>query len=250
MSRHARKLWTVLVAVCCAGVLGVVSSPMVAAASPGFDDEASLFEHFFDCHPAVANCPGQATVTNVGSPSPNLDGQSLKISYVSGSPFMGVDAFHRFAANDAARRFEVRYSFLYQNPGAVQALELAMNQYIQGTRYEWAMQWEQLGPSGDGHPQWRVWTGTTWAGIGVGDQLSPNTWYALQIDGDITASAQGTLQVHYLSFTIHGVQHNLGQVFDSQPGAGDQLVAAVQLDGNGGPTPYDLFVDDAHFFWA
>jgi hypothetical protein len=248
--RRARKLWTVLLTVCCVGVLAVASSPLVAAASPGFDDEASQFELFFDCHPTVPNCPGQGSVTNVGSPSPNLDGQSLRISYSSGTPFMGLDAFHRFPANDSARRFEVQYSFLYQNAGAVQALEFAMNQYIQGTRYEWAMQWEQLGPNGDGHPQWRIWTGTTWAAIGFGDQLSPNTWYALQIDGSIAANAQGTLQVDYLSFTIHGVQHNLGQTFDSQPAAGDQLVAAVQLDGDGNPTPYDLFVDDAHLFWA
>jgi hypothetical protein len=246
--RHARKLRATILAVGCAGVLLGVSSPLVAAASPGLDDEAPLFELFFDCHPAVQNCPGQATATNV--PSPSIDGQSLKISYLSGPAFMGVDAFHRFPANDAARRFEVQYSFLYQDPGAVQALEFAMNQYIQNVRYEWAMQWEQLGPAGDGHPQWRIWTGSTWASIGFSDQLSPNTWYPLQIDGDITTDSQGQPQVHYLSFTIHGVQHNLGQAFAPHGEQGDQLVAAIQLDGNGNPTPYDLFVDDAHFFWA
>ena len=81
--RHARKLWTVLLAVCGVGVLAVASSPLVAAASPGLDDEASQFELFFDCHPTVPNCPGQGSATNVGSPS--LDGQSLRISFVPGT---------------------------------------------------------------------------------------------------------------------------------------------------------------------
>jgi hypothetical protein len=243
MIRHARRLRATILAICCAGVLLGVNSPLVAAASPGLDDEAPLFQLFFDCHPADPNCPGSGSATNV--PSPSIDGQSLKISYLGGPAFMGVDAFHRFPANDAATRFEVKYSFLYQDPAAVQALEFAMNQYIQGTRYEWAMQWEQLGPQGDGHPQWRVWTGSSWAPIGISDPLSPNTWYTLQIDGNIVNG-----QTHYLSFTIHGVQHNLGMAFAPHAEQGDQLVAAVQLDGNGTPTPYDLFVDDAHFFWS
>lgn len=248
MIRHARNLRTTILAVCSAGVLLGLSSPLVAATSPGLDDEAPQFELFLDCDPPVANCPGQATVTNVGSPS--LDGQSLKISYLSGPPYMGVDAFHRFPANDGATRFEVLYSFLYQNADAVQALEFAMNQYIQNTRYEWAMQWEQFGPDGDGHPQWRLWTGSTWSPIGFSDQLSPNTWYTIQIDGDITTDSQGQSQVHYMSFNIHGVQHDLDQAFAPHSSQGDQLVAAIQLDGNGNPTPYDLFVDDAHFYWA
>ena len=134
------------------------------------------------------------------------------------------------------QKFSGRVGFaavVYQGSGAA----------ISNTRYQWAMQWENVG---SGAPQWRLWNGTAWQAIGVPDNnINPGTWYTLTIDGDIVNG-----KVHYMDFIIHGTEHSLSQyTFSPTSGAGDGLIAAIQLDGNSQADPYQLYVDNAHFYW-
>ena len=92
-----------------------------------------------------------------------------------------------------------------------------------------------------------VWNGSTWQSIGISDNnINAGTWYTLTIDGDIVNG-----QVHYMDFIIHGTEHSLSQYsFNATSESGPGLVAAVQLDGDSHADPYQLYVDNAHYYWA
>ena len=104
--------------------------------------------------------------------------------------------------------------------------------YIQNRRYQWAMQWENIG---SGAPQWRLWNGSSWQAIGISDNnISAGNWYTLTIDGNIAGG-----QVHYLDFIIHGTTHSLTQYwFNPTSETGDGLLADP-------PGPLDVVVLDA-----
>ena len=239
-----RRSFGGLVGVACLTSFVLAIGPPAASAvtSPGFDDEASLFKIFYDCRQGQNPCPGHAAVSDVSSPSE--DGEALKIDYQSGNPpFMGVYAYHDFGSDDAATRYQINYDFYFPDKAPVQALEFPMNNYIQNKRYQWAMQWENIGA---GAPQWRIWNGSNWQPIGISDNnINAGTWYTLTIDGDIVNG-----QVHYMDFIIHGTTHSLTQYsFSPTSETGDGLVAAVQLDGDSNADPYQAYIDNAHFYW-
>lgn len=53
-----------------------------------------------------------------------------------------------------------------------------------------------------------------------------------------------------MDFIIHGVTHSLMQYsFNPTPGAGDGLIAAMQVDGDSHADPYKVYLDNAHFYW-
>jgi hypothetical protein len=149
-----RRLWAAA-GVACLASLALVIGPggaAHAAVTPGFDDQASLFKLFYDCHPVRNPCPGHAAVSDVSSPSE--DGDALDINYESGNPaYMGADAYIPLGTDSSATRYQVNYDFFFQNRTPVQALEFCMNNYFGGKRYQWAMQWENIG---SGAPQWRL----------------------------------------------------------------------------------------------
>lgn len=216
--------------------------------SPGFDDEASQFNVFDDCHPVIPNCPNGVSITNVASPSET--GDALQFSYGGGNnSYEGLYGAHNFKDpnSDAATRYQINYDFYVPNTAPVQALEFPMNNYIHNKRYQWAMQWEKNG-SNTGVPQWRLWNGTAWQSVGVNDAaITANTWYTLTIDGDIVNG-----QVHYMDFIIHGATHDLSQyTFAPTNATGDGgLQAAMQLDGDSNADPYTVYYDNCHFYWA
>jgi hypothetical protein len=247
--RRIRRLW-VAAAIACLASLALVTGPTAAhaATSPGFDDQASFFNLFYDCRQGQNPCPGHGAVSDVSSPSE--DGDALEISYGSGNPpYMGVDAWNNasFGTDSSATRYQVNYDFYFPNKTPIQALEFCMNNYFGGKRYQWAMQWENIGT---GAPQWRLWTGSTWKAVGVSaTNVKAGTWYTLTIDGDIVGG-----QVNYMDFIIAGTEHNLGSSnhFNPTSESGPGLVAAVQLDGNGNSpaTPYQVYIDNAHYYWS
>jgi|SRR5215472_3020510 len=223
----------------------VLVSPSVALATlkPGFDDQASLFKFFYDCHPVQTPCPGHAAVSDVRSPS--QDGDALKISYERGNPsYMGADAYIRLGTDASARRYQVNYDFYFPSKSPIQALEFCMNNYFGGKRYQWAMQWENVG---SGAPRWRLWNGRTWQPVGVpASNIKARTWYKLTIDGNIIKG-----HVHYLDFIVHRTTHSLSKyTFSPTPESGSGLVAAVQVDGDSRADPYQLYLDNSHFYWS
>jgi hypothetical protein len=244
--RRPRTLWA-LVAVACLSAFVVTVSPAAARASisPGFETEASQFKIYYDCHPVQSPCPGHGSVADVSSPVESPLKESLDIDYQSGNPqYMGVDAYIPLGTDASAIRYQINYDFYFPDKTPIQALEFCMNNYFGGKRYQWAMQYENIG---SGAPQWRLWNGSAWQAIGVTDaDINAGTWYTLTIDGDIVSG-----QVHYMDFIIHGTEHSLSQYsFSPVSGTGPGLVAAVQLDGDSHADPYQLYIDNSHYYWS
>jgi hypothetical protein len=228
-------------------VLAIGAPAARGATSPGFDDQASLFNIFWDC--SSGPCSGNGSVTNV--PSPSEDGDALKINYASGNKsYEGLDAWDSgsFGTDASALRYQVNYDFYFTSGTPIQALEFCMNNYFGGKRYQWAMQWEN---KGTGAPQWRLWgghdSGVKWMPINISaTNITAGTWHTLTIDGNIISG-----QVHYLDFIIDGTSHSLTQdSFAPDTSTGPGLVAAVQLDGDSNADPYALYVDNAHYYWS
>lgn len=245
LARRLRWLTTLGAAV---GLVLALGAPVVqAATSPGFDDQASLFNIYWDCSTGCST--GSGSVTDVSSPSE--DGDALKISYGSGNQaYEGLDAYDSasFGTDASALRYQVNYDFYFPSQAPIQALEFCMNNYVGGTRYQWAMQWEG---KGTGAPQWRLWgghdSGVKWESAGISaSNITAGTWHTLTIDGNIING-----QVHYLDFIIDGTSHSLtGYTFAPDASSGPGLVAAVQLDGDSSADPYQLYIDNAHFYWS
>jgi hypothetical protein len=218
-----------------------------ASTSPGFDDQASLFKIFWDCSSGCST--GHGSVTD--QTSVTEDGQALEINYASGNQaFEGLDAYDSasFGTDASALRYQVNYDFRFPNQAPIQALEFCMNNYFGGKRYQWAMQFEN---KGTGAPQWRIWgghdSGVKWKPIGIpATNITAGHWYTLTIDGNIING-----QVHYLDFIIAGTNHSLTQyTFPPDASSGPGLVAAVQVDGDSNADPYQLYLDNSHYFWS
>lgn len=236
------------VATCLFGTLTVLAAPSAGAAStPGIDDEAPLIKIFYDCRQGQNPCPGRGGVSETASPSE--DGQALDVDYAAGNPsYMGIYSYRVFPADHSATRFESVYDFYMPSAAPVQALEFPMNDYVNGTRYQWAVQWAPKEAPG---PQWRIWEGVSnWqtpsGGVISGTGITAGAWHHLVLDGDIVGG-----KVHYLDLVVDGVSHDLtAYSFAPTSGAGDQLVAAMQVDGDVNGTPYHTYIENWHFYWA
>jgi len=122
-----------------------------------------------------------------------------------------------------------------------------MNKWYQLKRYEFAVQWQNVG---SGAPQWRYWILQTRARqVGVyqfrGSYcLEGGRWHTFNLEGKIVDG-----QRHYQSFTIDKITYNLDLTVHLLT-LQEKLIACrcCQLDGNKAASPYDLFIDQVSFF--
>jgi hypothetical protein len=122
-----------------------------------------------------------------------------------------------------------------------------MSKWQQEKRYEFALQWQNVGV---GAPQWRYWDPyqpQRWVPLNFkvdNPCLLGEQWHILTLEGYI----RGGL-VQYQSFTIDSKTYNLG--FAVAPavakGEEDRLAVGIQLDGNATQKPYDVFIDKVSF---
>ncbi|HEX2905244.1 MAG TPA: hypothetical protein VHO69_00180 [Phototrophicaceae bacterium] len=197
---------------------------------------------------------------NVATPS--VDGESLECAITGGDPYSNVHCYRNLASVPDATVFTLDLAFWFPtttcaNVGGtstVQALEFTMNKWYDGLRYEFAVQWQNVGA---GAPQWRYWDA---------NQPADQRWVAFNpvisqclvggLDRKHTLYLEGAIvagQINLRRFTIDGETHvvNLTIAPANVPGTPDQLAVAVQLDGNANETPYSLFIDQVHFrHWA
>ena len=190
-------------------------------------------------------------VNNVTNPV--LSGLALRCAITGGQPYSNVHCYRNLPAEPDSYYFVFSLDFQYRpestynNVGGdsvVQGLEFTMNKWIQGQRYEWAVQWENVGTNA---PQWRYWNpnlppDSRWVAQGISGTVSSNEWHTLLIEGQITNG-----MVEYKRFIFDGQEHTLSIPLiapAAEPGEVDRLAVAVQLDGNKTETPYDLIIDN------
>lgn len=187
--------------------------------------------------------------------TPAIDGHALRCSITGGSPYSNVHCYRNLPSEPTANTFTLTLSFWFSpksscnnqgNTSIVQALEFTMNKWYQSQRYEFALQWQNVG---DGAPQWRYWNphaSEKWVPLNptVAECLEGERWHTITLEGVIANE-----QVYYKSFTINNQIYQIDLTIPpvSTPGEVDRLAVAVQLDGNTNETPYDMFVDEVTF---
>ncbi len=209
--------------------IGVEPRPALAESATGLDNDASRWQGW------VENGTGTWDVRNVSKPS--LDGRALRIAFKGDEPYVNIHAYSTLPPAPGASAFELYTSFYFGSSRSggtpVQALEFCANKWQSGQRWEWALQWQQVGDGSSEQgrpPNWRVWTGSNWQDTGLTQPLAPNTWHTLTLAGHIVDGL-----VSYAWATCDGVAIPLGQTF--APAAnpyGDYLSVAMQLDTNSG----------------
>ncbi len=204
------------------------------------DNDASQWSTYLEGTPTPV-------LENVSSPS--LDGISLRCGIAGGTPYSNVHCYRNLPAEPQSKVFTLYTSFYYQpissfnnesEPSIVQGLEFTMNKWDQELRYEWALQWENVG---DGAPKWRYWDPnqpSQWVDLGIVESIAGEQWHTLVLEGEILDG-----NVHYQNFIFDGQSHSLDIIVEPAPALGelDRLAVAVQVDGNSTETPYDLFID-------
>jgi len=189
--------------------------------------------------------------------SPSRSGKSLQCSITGGTPYSNVHCYQNFEPVSDANSFALSLDFQFtpvttcnnqETPSIVQAIEFTINKWEQTKRYEFAVQWQNVG---DGAPQWRYWDPSKaenerWVPINSDANycLEGEKWHTLTLEGDIVND-----QVHYKSFSIDNSTHSLDYTLlpATESNEPDRLAVAVQVDGNAEETPYNLFIDNVNF---
>lgn len=187
--------------------------------------------------------------------TPSLDGQSLLCSITGGLPYSNLHCYQNLQSEPTADIFELTLSFWFspttscnnqKTISTVQALEFTMNKWYQSKRYEFALQWQNVG---NGAPQWRYWNpheSMKWVALypPISECLEGQKWHTITLIGSIRDD-----QVYYESFSIDSQSHKMGLAIPpaSVPREPDRLAVAIQLDGNANQTPYDVYIDKITF---
>jgi hypothetical protein len=197
-------------------------------------------------------CEGTPTWEKETIATPSLDGQSLRCALTGGQPYSNAHCYRSLLPDPAASTFTLTLSFYISptttcnnqpTPSTVQAIEFTVSKWHQSYRYEYALQWQNVG---DGTPQWRYWDPDAapdpWVAFSppITQCLGGETWHTLTLGGEI---ANG--YAHYTGFTVDGIRHSRAPTAAPAytPGEPDRLAVAIQLDGNADQSPYDVIID-------
>lgn len=179
-------------------------------------------------------------VRGIGSPS--LSGSSAEFNLGGNYRYANAYWYYRHTAPSQGMQL-LRYEFdLYVPAGsenAPQAIEFECQQRLNGFIYNFAWQADYAGN------QWRVfnYTAKQWENAGIPLQrFSPGTWHHIVAEYHNNPTTHTT---YHDALTIDGVRHPLSITHAATPtSAGNEFTNAFQLDLNGTPTPYQVFVDN------
>jgi hypothetical protein len=240
------------------------SAPALAGCDQG--PTRSQTSHIFDldhvaadwgvfCEPSPTT-GGYATWRKQKIADPSIDGEALECALTGGAPYSNIHCYRNLPPNPSTIAVTLTVTFLLL-PGptctdlqtaCVQALEFSVSKWQGQKRYEWALQWEQVGGP---CPHWRYWNATLrdrWVDIVPPQPPIPQAgrWYTLALVGEIW---QG--QVRYVSFAIGEQSAPAYKYFfgplDIPPATStgnlNLLAVAIQLDGDSEQRPYSALLD-------
>ncbi len=172
-----------------------------------------------------------------GIASPSLTGSAIQFDITGGTPWGTALWWKQVGGNDAMTHFVYTLSFYLTDVNAAQALEFNANQNAAGYRYEYATQCDIKGSH-----HWRVWPQTEkhWVDTGVACAApKENAWNQLTWE----FSRNSSNQIVFEAVTYNGVRSTINQTFTSVPASGSGIDVAFQMDSDGGPTPFSVWVD-------
>jgi hypothetical protein len=171
---------------------------------------------------------------------------ALQISLSSGNAYSRLQAYRNLPAQPTSGTFELSLSFYFPSETPIQALEFSMSKWKDNQRWEWALQWERGEAASQGKlPTWKLWTGRGWQSMNVQQELTPNTWHTLDLQGNVTNG-----QVHYFGFSCDDISRKIDHMFAPiSPSDASKLAVTVSLDENNNGDSYQVYIDnvDLHF---
>lgn len=196
-----------------------------------------------------SSCAGQAGTNAIYSmeqpiASPSMSGSAIKFDITGGTPWGDALWWKQVGGNDSKTHFVYEISFYLTDVNAAQALEFNVNQNAGGNRYEYATQCDIKGSH-----HWRIWphAQSHWLDTGATCPAPlQNEWNHLTWE----FSRNDQNQVVWEAVTLNGVRSTINQAFDSYPATGSGIDVAFQMDSDGGPTPWSVYVDDVSLtYW-
>lgn len=172
-----------------------------------------------------------------GIASPSLTGSAIQFDITGGTPWATALWWKQVGGNDAMTHFVYNISFYLTDVDAAQALEFNANQNATGHRYEYATQCDIKGSH-----HWRVWPQTEkhWVDTGVACATpKQDAWNQLTWEFSRTSSNQ----IVFEAVTLNGQRSVINQTFDSTTASGSGIDVAFQMDSDGGPTSWSVWVD-------
>lgn len=176
-----------------------------------------------------------------GITSPAIDNTATSAEFQIGGTYRYTDAYWYLEHPAPSSAFKsLTYDFWIYVPEssakAPQAVEFECQQTVNGYTYNYAWQADY------GSHTWRTfdYTNRVWVPTIIPfTGFTPGTWHHIVAQ----SHASGTNTVHD-SLTVDGVLTTVSITRPAlQTGAGNQFTNAFQLDLNGVPTPYSVFVD-------
>ena len=248
-------------------VVAIARESLAFLTSVNLDSDHTQWKPFTEVPTPGLPTPSSA-INSVSSPS--LDGDALRCAITGGYAYSNLHCYRNLSGAPNSNTFMMSLSFYYRprstfnNQGGssiVQALEFTMSKWLGQSRYEWAVQWENVG---NGAPKWRYWDPDhldsnnqpdRWVDLTIPVpleilELEGEHWYTLKLEGNIMAG-----KVHYTRISIDKINdavegwiYPLDITVEPAAEAGDKLAVAVQLDGNdwngtGQLSPYEVFLD-------
>lgn len=102
----------------------------------------------------------------------------------------------------------------------MQAIELSMSLWRAGRRYEWALQWQNVG---EGAPQWRLWDARrSWVALQLPGSLRGEEWHVLRLAGRLDDD-----RVRYEDFTVDGRVEGLHGLVERVPAPAEPYTVLV-----------------------
>jgi hypothetical protein len=193
-----------------------------------------------DCSSNCAGEPGTNAVysMNPGIASPSVTGSAIKFNITGGTPWADALWWKQVGGDDTKTHFYYEMQFYMDNPDAAQALEFNVNQNAGGWRYEYATQCDIRGSH-----TWRIWDHTAMHWVGTSAPcpfFSANKWNKLAWEFERTSDHQ----VKWVAVTLNGQKSDINMTFNAFTATGSGIDVAFQMDSDGGPTPWSVWVDE------
>lgn len=189
-----------------------------------------------------ANCAGgQGTSTTYTAPYqtlPSLDGSSRQFNIGGTGQYSNAYWYKFIGGSSTATNFTYDLWARVDNPTAPQALEFDVNQSFAGKRWVFGTQCNFKGSG-----KWDVWDGGKGKWVPTTAACKPwaaNSW--VHIVWSFTRVGDS---VRYNTVTVNSLQFAVNLTLPRQASwGGSDIDVAVQLDGDGNQTPYNVWVDN------
>lgn len=222
---------------------GVNPGNPIAPAIPAVAKVIGDIQKMTDWSSCSSTCAGQTGTNAIYSleqpiAAPSLSGSAIEFDVTGGTPWGDVLWWKQLGGNDSVTHFVLTLSFYLNDVNAAQALEFYVDQNAGGNRYEYATQCDI---KGSGH--WRIWPHAQmhWLDTGVACAApQQDAWN--QLTWQFSRNAQN--EVVWESVTLNGVTSPINQSFAGYAATGSGIDVAFQMDSDGGPTPWSVWVDD------